>query len=98
MSDELVKMEQSLEVEEAEEKAVMGQENLFKPLVNDARSTLRRLMLNSRNEKIQRETAESVLDRAGETKKQDNRIATQIIIKDSQINMLAQVAKELLDE
>lgn len=98
MSDELVKMEQSLEQDNAEREAVTVQENLFKPLVNDARSTLRRLMLNSRNEKIQRETAESVLDRAGETKKADNRVATQIIIKDSQINMLAQVAKELLDE
>lgn len=98
MSDELVKMEQGLEQEEAERQAVAEQQNLFKPLVNDARSTLRRLMLNSKNEKIQRETAESVLDRAGETKKVDNRVATQIIIKDSQINMLAQVAKELLDE
>lgn len=98
MSDELIKMEQSLEQDNAEREAVTVQENLFKPLVNDARSTLRRLMLNSRNEKIQRETAESVLDRAGETKKADNRVATQIIIKDSQINMLAQVAKELLDE
>lgn len=72
--------------------------NMFEPLVGDAVSTLRRLMLNSRNEKIQRETAESVLDRAGKTKKQDIRNKPQVIITDSQINVLMQAAQEALDD
>lgn len=73
-------------------------ENLFKPLVPDARSTLRRLMLNSSNEKIARETAESILDRAGETKKESARSSINLQISDSQINILVQAAKEALDE
>lgn len=92
MSSEIVN------IDDDERGVARAQDNLFRELVPDAKSTLRRLMLNSRNEKIQRETAESVLDRAGETKKGETRAQTQIIINDSQINMLTQVAKELFDE
>lgn len=72
--------------------------NMFKPLVPDAISTLRRLMLNSRNEKIQRETAESVLDRAGATKKQETREKPSVVISDSQINVMLQAAQEVTNE
>ena len=74
------------------------EQNLFKPLIPDAVSTLRKLMLNSKNEKIMRETAESVLDRAGQTKKQDTREKAKVVINDSQINILIQAAKEALSE
>lgn len=94
MNDLPVDRENSVSNEVAE----VDDKNLFQELVPEAKSTLRRLMLNSRNEKIQRETAESVLDRAGETKKQETRVKPQVVITDSQINVLVQAAQEVLNE
>lgn len=78
--------------------AVATEENLFKPLVKDATSTLRRLMLNTSNEKIARETAESILDRAGETKREAMKSTVAVQISDSQINVLMTAAKEAFNE
>ncbi len=71
--------------------------NLFRPLVEDARSTLRRLMLNTDNDKLAFSVAESIMDRAGETKKNSAPTGSQVVITDSQVQLLLQVQKEVLD-
>lgn len=73
-------------------------ENLFKPLVPDAYRTLRRTMLNAKDAKLAKEAAESVLDRAGETKKQEERVMPQVNITNSQIQLLVQASKEVDNE
>ena len=72
-------------------------ENMFLDLVQDAKSSLRRLMLNSTNEKIIRETAESVLDRAGKTKKVSEISRPVVHITDSHIQLLVQASKEIAE-
>lgn len=69
--------------------------NIFADLVPDARRTLRRVMLMSHDNKLATETAKDVLDRAGQTKKIEERQQRPIIISDSQVNLLLQVAKEI---
>lgn len=74
-------------------------ENLFEPLVADARSTLRRAMLNSRDQKLSVSVAESILDRAGKGKRNTGEAGgTQIVISDSQVQLLMQAHKEALGE
>jgi len=74
---------------------VQEKENLFKPMVPEAKSYLRSIMLNGRDVKLGISIAQDILDRAGEVKKQDTRAAIVINITDSQINLLAQGAKEV---
>jgi len=70
--------------------------NIFRPLVLEAKDVLRRSMLNSGDKKLAVSTALEVLDRAGETKKTDTGISRPVIIKDSQVQLLVQVAKEVM--
>jgi spore germination cell wall hydrolase CwlJ-like protein len=72
--------------------------NEYKVLAPDARSLLRKVMLNSKNEKLAISVAESVLDRAGETKKVETKAVQPIYITNSQVQLLAQVAKETMDD
>ena len=67
--------------------------NLFKPLAEDARRTLRKIMLNTDNQKLAASVAESILDRAGEGKRQEA-VAPGIVISESQVNLLVQAQKE----
>jgi hypothetical protein len=69
-------------------------ENIFEDLVPEAKSVLRRLMHNSRDEKIIRGTAVDILDRAGVKAKEAAQSAP-ILIKDSQVQLLVQVAAEI---
>lgn len=71
-------------------------ENLFKPLVPEARTVLRQTMLGT-DRKLATSTAQDVLDRAGVTKQQEGRPAVQIVISNSQVAILAKVAKEVED-
>lgn len=80
---------------EAPDDGTREKENLFRPMVPEAKSYLRSVMLNSRDIKLGISIAQDILDRAGEVKKQDNRAAIVINITDSQINLLAQGAREV---
>lgn len=71
-------------------------ENHFMPLVPEATMVIRRAMLGA-NEKLAVSTSQDVLDRAGVTKQQEGRPAAQIIISNSQVAILAKVAKEVED-
>jgi len=63
-------------------------------LVVAAKSTLKRLMLNSNDPKLARQTAIDILEMAGE-KQPNSAPVTQIIISDSNIQLAANVIKEL---
>ena len=73
--------------------------NPFEPLLDEARSTLRQVMLNSKDVKVRVSTATEILDRGGQTKKptSDGRAGTQILIKDSQVQLLVKAAKEAME-
>lgn len=73
--------------------------NPYKPLLDEARSTLRQIMLNSKDAKIRVSTATEILDRGGETKKPTGGVGagTQILIKDSQVQLLLKAAKEAIE-
>lgn len=68
--------------------------NIFEDLVPDAKRTLRRNMLMSHDNKLAVDTAKDVLDRAGQTKKVEERAQRPVVITNSQIQLLLQVAKE----
>lgn len=70
--------------------------NLFKPLVGDAHSVLRRIMLNSRDDKLAAATAKDVLMFAG-AKPKEVTPPPPVLIKDSHVQLLINVAKELQD-
>ena len=72
------------------------QVNPYKEMAPDARSVLRKLMFNSRNEKIRKETAIAVLDRAGEAAQKSEDAQRPIIIKDSQVALLMRAAEEAI--
>jgi hypothetical protein len=74
------------------------QKNIFKELVPDAKSTLRRVMLNGHDLKLSATIAESILDRAGETKKTEVKQQTNIMITSSEVQLLIQAAKEVANE
>jgi len=72
--------------------------NPYAPLLDEARSTLRQIMLNSGDNKIRVSTATEILDRGGETKKPSSvAAAPQILIKDSQVQLLVRAAKEAIE-
>lgn len=93
MADELSEYADA-NVEEQSSDVSSGK-NIFKELVPDAKRTLRRTMLMSRDNKLALETAKDVLDRAGETKKVEERAQRSVVISNSQIQLLLQVAKEI---
>lgn len=92
MSNEVVKSDTG-EVTEVME-TPPSRDNLFKVLVPDAVHVLRRAMLNGRDQKLAVSTAQDVLDRAGETKKNDIREAAPVHISDSNVQFLLQVLNE----
>jgi len=77
---------------------VSPEANPYKEMAPEARSVLRRLMYNSRNEKIRKETAMDILDRAGEAGMKPENFQRPIIIKDSQVVLLLKAAQEALSE
>lgn len=95
MSNEVAKSTER-EVAEAMDNAA-SRDNMFRPLVTDARRVLRRAMLNGRDQKLAVQVAQDVLDRAGETKKSDNKQVAPVIITDSQVNLLVQAFNESLE-
>lgn len=66
----------------------------YKELRPVAQRRLKKIMLNSGNEKLAASIAMDVLDRAGDSKAPENH-SGQIVITDSQVNLLMQVAKEI---
>ena len=70
-------------------------ENIFKDLVPHAKKVLHQQMMNQMNPKIAIQVAESILDRAGQTKKVDDRVRTPIVITNSQVAILSKVAREI---
>lgn len=76
-------------------KQLQAGNNIFRPLVPEAKDVIRRLMLNNGDKKLAGSMALEVLDRAGETKKTSTEVSRPVIIKDSQVQLLVQVAKEL---
>lgn len=96
MSNEVAKTEQQ-EVVEAMETSPRN-ENIFRPLIPDAQRVIRRAMLNGKDQKLAVQVAQDVLDRAGETKKSEQRHAAQVVITDSQVNLLMQAFEESIDE
>ena len=81
---------------ELDDKQEVTKANPYAPLLDEARSTLRQVMLNSKDTKMRVSTATEILDRGGETKKPTSGGAagTQILIKDSQVQLLLKAAKE----
>ena len=73
----------------------VSKQNIFRPLVLEAKDVLRRTMLNGPDKKLAANMALEILDRAGETKKTDQTTSKPVIIKDSQVQLLVQVAGEI---
>ena len=73
----------------------LAKANIFRPLVLEAKDVLRRTMLNGVDKKLAASMALEILDRAGEVKKTDNIVSRPVIIKDSQVQLLVQVAGEI---
>lgn len=69
-------------------------ENIWRELVPAAKKTLAQKMVGH-NDKIAVQVAESILDRAGETRKQEERVRTPIVITNSQVAILTAVAEEV---
>lgn len=77
------------------EKHYAKQDNIFQDLIPDAKRTLRRTMLMSYDSKLALDTAKDVLDRAGQTKKVEERAQRPVVITNSQIQLLLNVANEI---
>ena len=69
--------------------------NEFKDLVPAAKSELSRILRNSENEKLVVEVSKMILEGAGELK--PAQVGAQILIKDSQVQLLVATAKEIGD-
>ncbi len=83
-----------VELDNSQDVAVKS--NPYAPLLDEARSTLRQVMLNSGDVRVRVNTATEILDRGGEMRKTMSVTAPQILIKDSQIQLLVQAAKEAM--
>jgi CRISPR/Cas system-associated endonuclease Cas3-HD len=70
-------------------------ENIFKDLIPHAKKVLHQRMMDQSNPKLAIQVAESILDRAGETKKQEERVRTPIVISNSQVAILTAAAEEV---
>lgn len=69
--------------------------NIFRELVPQAKKVLNRYMFDSTSPKLAIQVAESILDRAGETRKTEERMRTPIIITNSQVAILNATADEV---
>lgn len=72
----------------------MPDNEVFKPLIPDAVRVIRRAMLNQTDAKLGVSVAQDLLDRVAGTSKQKERIATPIVIKDSQVQLLVASMQE----
>ena len=70
-------------------------ENIFRELVPQAKKVLAQQMGNDKNPKLAVQVAEAILDRAGEVRKSEEREVQPIIITNSQVALLQQVAREV---
>ena len=68
-------------------------ENLFLDLVPVAKRVLHQSMIGGGKQAVT--TAQDILDRAGETKRNETSAPVQIVITNSQVAMLAKVADEV---
>lgn len=73
-------------------------ENIFRELVPQAKKVLAQQMGNEKNPKLAVQVAESVLDRAGEVRKNEEREVHPIVITNSQVAILSKVAQEVEDK
>lgn len=71
--------------------------NEFEDLVPTAKSVLRKVMLNAKDQKLAVSTAQDVLDRAGKGKNNGGIVGAQIVIKDSNVALLTATAREVLE-
>ena len=72
--------------------------NPYAPLLDEARSVLRREMLNSKDSKLVIKVATEILDRGGESKKEDNsERQAPIVIRDSHVQLLVKTALEVTE-
>lgn len=94
MEDEAKAIQPADEPAEAVER-----ENLFRPLIPEAQKVLRHCMhFGTKNDQFKASIAQDILDRAGETKKRDESAPVTVInISDSDVALLAGVAKEALE-
>jgi len=69
--------------------------NLFAPLEADALRVLQQTMLLSGDKKLRVAVAQDVLDRGGHGKLPDSRPTTPIIITNSQVAIMSNVAEEV---
>lgn len=72
-----------------------GTHNPYHEMVEEARGNLLRIMHGTDNEKISKEIALEILDRAGETKHVEQRQAIQVKITDEQVELLVATEQEL---
>lgn len=69
---------------------------VYKDLRPIAQRVLKRTMLTSGNEKLAVSVAQDILDRSGESKTPESKgDGTMVLVTNSQVNLLMQVAKEL---
>jgi len=72
-----------------------ARENIFKEMVPHAKKVLQQQLTNQSNPKLAIQVAETILDRAGQTRKVEERVRTPIVITNSQVQILTQVASEV---
>lgn len=73
---------------------ISADKNLFEELVPEAKSVLRRIMHNTRDDKIAGITAKEILVMAG-VKPKESAPTVPVLIKDSHVQLLVQVASEI---
>lgn len=75
------------------------EENLFEPLVSEARLTLRRCMhFGGKDARAKADIAQDILDRAGKTKKRDLAVnqGNTFIFNNSDVQLLVRAAEEAI--
>ena len=77
---------------------VLLNSNPYMELATDARSALTSMLKNSRDDKIRKAVAESILDRAGEVKQAEKQADVVINITDEQVDRLIEALKESEDD
>jgi len=73
-----------------------GSWNPYREVATEARDNLLRIMHNTANEKLSKEIAVEILDRAGETKHVEQRQAVQVKITNEQIELLVATEQEII--
>ncbi len=74
-------------------------ENPYSPMVDEARDNLLRMMHNTDNEKLSKDIAIEILDRAGETKRAEANasVMVNIQITDGDMNLMLATVQEVKD-